>query len=1090
MIGAGGGERLADHWAVRALGTDVLGRALDQATRYHVESSLRAALTLAAPVSLDEDLVRRVATAVEVAAAESMPQVLHAAGGPDQRQARATAEYAASLAFELRRVLPPDRDPDEELFRVLHVAALGYAGDRWSDVRRWIGEHADKFAAPSLAGVGWERRLLYRVYDCWLRLLRKDGWNDLEEVGAIIAGLRADQAEFEGAALEGNEVPQTAYRLVALYHWARATELLATYMMQGEPGTIASELDRHYELGIDAALASSDPTLELLLRWLHLASRRMAAGSLWAAAAGTTAALADHARHLTRQGLFELLPPQRIALHERGLLDPVSRAVVVDLPTSGGKTLLAEFRIVQALNQFRQDRGWVAYVAPTRALVAQLARRLRTDLSPLGLKVEQLTAAVDIDSFEGAMLGEEEPGQAFDILVATPEKLDLVIRNESVPRPLALVVMDEAQTLEDQERGLRCELLLATVKRDCPDANFLLLTPFVPNADDLALWLSPESGRAISLGSSEWRANERVVGIYNAEAAEGRPGAWKLTFEPLATPRNTVALEGTYQVGPVRPIDLPLSRARSYYRQTAAMAKIFSRRGTSIAVARTVDDCWNMAKTIAADVEPLHPLPSEVALVKRYLATEVSADYDLIALLDKGIGVHHAALSDEVRSLMEWLAEDGHLRSLCATTTIAHGINFPVASVFLASRQLPAYGYSRPMTKRAFWNLAGRAGRAAHDSVGVVGLAAGSDPDETKEYVSAAIGDLVSRLVELLEGIEASGRQLSLELLIADDQWSDFRSYVAHLWAQKRNLDAVLGETENLLRGTLGFRRLRASNDVRSQRQASTLLNVTRAYARELAEHPERATLADATGFSPEGVRSAISALADLPEPLTVEDWRPQSLFGTAGRSTLASLIGVMLRVPRLRDSMPDFGTHGAAGTDIADIAQAWVGGAPIQEIAMRFFAEDGADPTSAISQATRAIYRSLSMAGAWGLAALTKLPRSGIDFAALSPEDRALINSLPARLYHGVNTDEAVLMRMAGAPRSIATSLGERYRGQEGEHRSPGAARAFLRALATEDWGAAAPHNAAMSGDDFRAVWQRLSGEPSIANAARAPID
>ena len=43
--------------------------------------------------------------------------------------------------------------------------------------------------------------------------------------------------------------------------------------------------------------------------------------------------------------MFELLPPQRAALLEQGLLDPEKTAIVVDMPTSGGKTLLAQFRI-------------------------------------------------------------------------------------------------------------------------------------------------------------------------------------------------------------------------------------------------------------------------------------------------------------------------------------------------------------------------------------------------------------------------------------------------------------------------------------------------------------------------------------------------------------------------------------------------------------------------------------------------------------------------------------------------------------------------------------------------------------------------
>jgi hypothetical protein len=72
-----------------------------------------------------------------------------------------------------------------------------------------------------------------------------------------------------------------AYRLIALYHWARATELLSKYMLQGQPPGIAEELDLHFDRAIEATTAARDMAFEVLLRWLHTAGRRMVAGSLW-----------------------------------------------------------------------------------------------------------------------------------------------------------------------------------------------------------------------------------------------------------------------------------------------------------------------------------------------------------------------------------------------------------------------------------------------------------------------------------------------------------------------------------------------------------------------------------------------------------------------------------------------------------------------------------------------------------------------------------------------------------------------------------------------------------------------------------------
>ncbi len=73
------------------------------------------------------------------------------------------------------------------------------------------------------------------------------------------------------------------------------------------------------------------------------------------------------------------------------------------------------------------------------------------------------------------------------------------MRNKKAARPLALVVMDEAHNIEDESRGLRIELLLATIKQVL-SRQALLLMPFVPNANDLAQWLVADRGRSIKFG--------------------------------------------------------------------------------------------------------------------------------------------------------------------------------------------------------------------------------------------------------------------------------------------------------------------------------------------------------------------------------------------------------------------------------------------------------------------------------------------------------------------------------------------------------------------------------------------------------------
>ena len=985
--------------------------------------------------------------------------------------------------------MPVPHPTHERLYFVLHLSALAYCGDRWADLRRWYAENKQALTPPSVVDVSWDQRLLFRLFHCWIRLFRKNGWDDLDRIRETISGLRDDQKTMESDRLQNGSYAldrAMALRLAALYHWAKATETLAHFMLQGEPSDPFVQIDQHFDTAVSAATASNDPQLEVLLRWLHATARIMVTNSLWwstRVASPKTARFVRTLTHRQHRAMFELLPPQRAALLEQHLLDQAKTAIVVDLPTSGGKTLIAQFRILQALNQFDADSGWVAYVVPTRALAAQITRRLRQDFNPIDIRVEQLSGAVEVDAFEDRMLTEEEA--PFHILVATPEKLSLVIRNSKINRPLALVVMDEAQNLENTNRGLRIEFLLATIKRDCPKANFLLLMPYVERSETIARWLAQDinAGQAISLGTTPWKPNERIVGIYYAQGDTSKTAGWHLAYKTLTTSPKAMPLAGTHRVGDVKPIKVPKSKVliknkqQGLGLQTAAMSAVMSARGTSIAIANSIPTVWSMADHVARSLEILDPIPGEIRLVQNFLRTEIGPSFPLVDTLHHGVGVHHAGLSDDARALMEWLAELGHLRVLCATSTITQGINFPVSSIFLQSRFVYDNRKQVEISPREFWNLAGRAGRVEHDSVGVVGLAQGQDRDAIQRFVSRQTGALVSRLVTLLDELEKQGSLANLAEVLWQDQWEDFRCYIAHLWAEKQSLDAVLAESEQLLRQTYGYTSLR--NNAASRAKADALLAATKSYARTLADmNPGTITLADSTGFSPEGVRTALGEMRNLEDKLTPTDWMPESLFGDAGN--MASLFGVMLKVPQLKGPLEKIGGQGMDGRRISDIARDWINGVGLGEIASTYFnREKDPDGTAALSDACRAIYRAIVNSGTWGMSALSRM--SGFDFDELSDDQRKSIDSLPAMIYHGVRSEHAVLMRMNSVPRSAAESLGLLYQelvsGSEAQF-SVGKAREFLKELSAEGWEQARPKNSNLSGSDYKHIWRVLSGE------------
>lgn len=1070
-------EKLKAHWAIQAIGKDKVEEAFDLADQLIVNNAVGEQIQFGFYfTSAHYDLLERIAMAYELVAIEGIDALLSPTS--EDVKSREQCIAAAHQTFEFYRLLPISENNEKRIFHILHLSALAYCGQRSVDLYRWLNENEDKLNIPYERNSDWDIKILHNLFHCWIRLFRHKDWKSINEINTIVNQLREEQKIYEAdffASSDNAANRAKAFRLISLYHWAKATEIQAAYMLQGEPIAVAQLLDKHFESAIEATIGCADAQLEILLRWLQVAARQMTESSIWWVARRINSRVTKFVNQVTRtNALFELMPPQKVAVQEQGLLDVAATAVVVDMPTSGGKTLLAQFRILQALNQFSESEEgcWIAYVAPTKALVSQITRRLRKDFEPIGVKVEQLTGAIDIDTFEEDLLTQQDRAKNFDVLVATPEKLQLVIRNKKVPRPLVLLIMDEAHNIEDEQRGLRIELLLATIKGECNRANFLLLMPFVEKAETLARWLAHDrnAGRAISLGTTAWKPNERIVGMFSVVETEGKKGNWRLQYETLMTTQKTIHLRGKHFVGEIKPLKIAKSKC-SLSLQTAAMAKVMSERGTSIAVTTKIDSVWQMARQISADMDMLNPIPDEISLVQKFIQVEIGSNFELINMLSKGVAVHHSGLSDEVRALIEWLAEEGKLKVLCTTTTIVQGINFPVSSIFLSSRFLPSGKYSKEMSARDFWNLAGRAGRMNHESVGVVGIATGKNSHEIVDYVKRATSELVSRLIQMLEQLEKAGELNELNNKIYSPDWEDFRCYVAHLWSENKNLEAVLSETEQLLRNTLGYGILESNSQ--NKQKAQQLLEVTRQYASSLKDNPGVVTLADMTGFSPEGIHKAMTEINQLEKKLTVNDWKYDSLFGE--QSGMSDLFGVMLKVPQLQRNLEEITSQGSGYSQIADITKAWVSGKNIEDIAKEYF--NSGDNTSSITNACKAIYRNLVNNGTWGFSALSKLD---IDFNKISDEDKRNINLLPAMVYHGVKTEEAVLLRMNSLPRSIAESFGEILKENiSKDDYSVREARQFLKKSDNTKWNKASQkYSNILTGSEYRKIWNILSGD------------
>ncbi|CDJ26857.1 DNA polymerase theta, putative [Eimeria mitis] len=80
----------------------------------------------------------------------------------------------------------------------------------------------------------------------------------------------------------------------------------------------------------------------------------------------------------------------------------------------------------------------------------------------------------------------------------------------------------------------------------------------------------------------------------------------------------------------------------------------------------------------------------------------------MLAAVREGVAYHHAGLTGEERALLEAGYRRGHLNVLCATSTLALGVNLPAARVIIRA---PHFGRDELLSPGRFHQMAGRAGR-------------------------------------------------------------------------------------------------------------------------------------------------------------------------------------------------------------------------------------------------------------------------------------------------------------------------------------------------------------------------------------------
>jgi helicase len=912
-------------------------------------------------------------------------------------------------AFQLRASLRATGEP-LDLADLWMLIASGVASENQPQLREILSE-IDWTASFGAAPDGWAEKVLWQSSQALFYLVRKqNGWADIDAGLLALYELVELQGQFQGREERDSQLEEYEV-LVGLYHLAEGLSTLGEYLRTGLPESVLTSVERNTEHARYLLGKSSDEALAMIGTASSLILPYLVRSSIWFNTSRLSEAARQFARRLADQDhespVLELWWAQREALAQN-LLDPFKVAIGVQMPTSAGKTLLAEFSIVQTLAL--NPSSTVAYIVPTRALVNQVTRRLRLDLQARGSGVEGTTveAAVpvfELDPTEDAMLSNRP-----DVLVTTPEKLDLLVRSgHAAVRNLALVVVDEAHHIAEPSRGPRLELLLATLKRERgTSCRYLLLTPFLPNADELARWLGGADYAAISL---DWRPSLQVRALAHWTR---RSKKYYDTLQLVPSVTQPKEWEGV-EIDLGESFTQPQSRSRPGI--SASTAVSLSLRGASTLILtqgqKTSEDRAAQVVKILRDNGAQSSTDEVVNDVVRYISDELGSNYPLVASLPFGVAFHHAGLPPEIRNLVEQLLARGSVQIVTGTSTLAQGVNFPLASVIVETLRV-RQGIGRPtraLQYSEFWNIAGRAGRALKDRVGTViwpSNNAQSDR-EFRAYLEDEAAQVVSALTEVLSSIGDVPDEYSLRMVRDEPALTHFLQYLAHA-LRVGGFAQATAEIEDILRSSLVFYRMRQTN----RDAAEELVRWSRQFM-EANRNRGLLDVADATGLSlPSVGLLAGTAPSEMRDP---EFWLPDNLFGS-DLDSLTSTVELLAEVPEFSLGLSDE-QGGLNARRVAGVLRDWVSGATLPDLVREWTPDvDGAE---GLRRMGRYLFGSMTGQLPWGLGALQLVTMADAGDSAVSPDARRV----PAMAYYGVKSTGAIAMRMIGVPRSAAERLG-----------------------------------------------------------------
>ncbi|CAI2176157.1 20276_t:CDS:10 [Funneliformis geosporum] len=399
--------------------------------------------------------------------------------------------------------------------------------------------------------------------------------------------------------------------------------------------------------------------------------------------------------------------------------------LLICAPTGAGKTDIAILTILRTLKSFcfpeplvqqepqdfliDKNEFKIVYIAPMKALAAEIVKKLGDRLKWIDVQVRELTGDMQLTKSEISNT---------QIIVTTPEKWDVITRKSTgdveLSQKVKLLIIDEIHLLHE-DRGAVLESLVARTRRQIESSQKMIrivgLSATLPNYVDVARFLGVDLKNGAE-GLFYFDGGFRPVPLeQHFIGVKGKPG-------------SIISNNNLNMVCWKKVLDLVREKHQ-------VMIFVHSRKDT-VRTAKVLHEfASNDGNLDLFDMSTL----DGYSLKKRDVMK--SRNKELKELFQYGLGIHHAGMLRADRSMTERLFSEGFIKVLCCTATLAWGVNLPAYAVIIKGTQVynSQKGRFDDLSILDVMQIFGRAGRPQYETHGVGYIL--TTHDKLSHYVSA-----------------------------------------------------------------------------------------------------------------------------------------------------------------------------------------------------------------------------------------------------------------------------------------------------------------------------------------------------------------